>query len=41
MLTLELLDQSMQNCGLPFHTQVSQKEFMNGLIVMINTQELH
>jgi len=41
MLALELLDQAMLSCGLPLHSQVSQKEFMNSLIVLINQQDLH
>jgi len=36
MLTLELLDQAMVQCGLPMHQQVAQKEFMNALIILIN-----
>ena len=36
-LSLELLDQCMLKCGQPFHIQIGQKDFLNVIIVMLNT----
>ena len=39
-LTLELLDNAMENCNLAFHQQVCTKEFLQGLITILRIKQI-
>lgn len=40
MLTLELLEMASFACGLPFHTQISTKDFLRQMGMLLSSKEM-